>query len=73
MTCAGAELGAEVSRMRKHGRAVARHDSTPSTPTPTSSLDYTTPLELLVATILSAQCTDERVNEVTPALSRALP
>jgi len=32
------------------------------------SLDFSTPLELLVATILSAQCTDERVNKVTPAL-----
>jgi endonuclease-3 len=31
-------------------------------------LDFRTPLELLVATILSAQCTDKRVNEVTPAL-----
>jgi endonuclease III len=31
-------------------------------------LDFTTPLELLVATILSAQCTDARVNMVTPAL-----
>jgi len=31
-------------------------------------LNYTTPLELLVATILSAQCTDKRVNMVTPAL-----
>lgn len=31
-------------------------------------LDFTTPLELLVATILSAQCTDKRVNEVTPVL-----
>jgi endonuclease-3 len=31
-------------------------------------LDYSTPLELLVATILSAQCTDRRVNQVTPAL-----
>ena len=31
-------------------------------------LDSTNPLELLVATILSAQCTDERVNMVTPAL-----
>jgi endonuclease-3 len=31
-------------------------------------LDFTTPLELCVATILSAQCTDKRVNEVTPAL-----
>jgi endonuclease III len=33
-------------------------------------LDFTTPLELAVATILSAQCTDKRVNEVTPALFR---
>jgi endonuclease III len=34
----------------------------------TTGLDYSSPLELLVATILSAQCTDERVNMVTPAL-----
>jgi endonuclease-3 len=34
------------------------------------SLNYDSPLELLVATILSAQCTDERVNQVTPALFR---
>jgi endonuclease-3 len=33
-------------------------------------LDFTTPLELLVATILSAQCTDARVNQVTPAVFR---
>jgi len=32
------------------------------------ALDFTNPLELLVATILSAQCTDERVNMVTPVL-----
>jgi endonuclease-3 len=31
-------------------------------------LDFTTPLQLLVATILSAQCTDKRVNMVTPKL-----
>ena len=31
-------------------------------------LDYSTPLQLLVATILAAQCTDERVNQVTPRL-----
>src|ERR1700746_3651909 len=31
-------------------------------------LDFRNPLELLVATILSAQCTDKRVNAVTPAL-----
>ena len=34
------------------------------------SLDFHTPLELLVATILSAQCTDVRVNLVTPELFR---
>lgn len=33
-------------------------------------LSYRTPLDLLVATILSAQCTDQRVNQVTPALFR---
>ena len=32
------------------------------------TLDFRNPLELLVATILSAQCTDERVNRVTPAI-----
>jgi endonuclease-3 len=32
------------------------------------ALNFSTPLELLVATILSAQCTDERVNQITPAL-----
>ena len=37
-------------------------------PDATCSLDYETPVQLLVATILSAQCTDERVNKVTPAL-----
>jgi len=31
-------------------------------------LDFTNPLELIVATVLSAQCTDKRVNTVTPAL-----
>jgi len=31
-------------------------------------LDFSTPLELLAATILSAQCTDRRVNQVTPVL-----
>lgn len=35
-----------------------------------TELNFTTPYELLVATILSAQCTDERVNQVTPALFR---
>jgi endonuclease III len=42
-------------------------------PDATCSLDYTTPVQLLVATILSAQCTDERVNKVTPALFARFP
>jgi endonuclease-3 len=36
-------------------------------------LDYRTPLELMVAVILSAQCTDKRVNLVTPALFQRFP
>jgi endonuclease III len=39
-------------------------------PDATCSLHFRSPLELLVATILSAQCTDVRVNQVTPALFR---
>lgn len=37
------------------------------------SLDFDTPLELLVATVLSAQCTDERVNQVTKKLFQKYP
>lgn len=39
----------------------------------TCALENETPFQLLVATILSAQCTDERVNMVTPALFRRWP
>ena len=42
-------------------------------PDATCSLNYETPVQLLVATILSAQCTDERVNKVTPALFQKFP
>ena len=42
-------------------------------PNATCSLDWRTPYELLVATMLSAQCTDERVNLVTPALFERFP
>lgn len=37
------------------------------------ALNHNNPLQLLVATILSAQCTDERVNQVTPALFEKYP
>ncbi|MDJ1177309.1 endonuclease III [Roseofilum sp. BLCC_M91] len=42
-------------------------------PDATCTLTYETPVQLLVATILSAQCTDERVNKVTPELFRRYP
>ncbi|MEE1222414.1 MAG: endonuclease III, partial [Bacteroidaceae bacterium] len=37
-------------------------------PRPQTELNYGSPFELLVAVVLSAQCTDRRVNMVTPAL-----
>src|SRR5579872_5621956 len=42
-------------------------------PNADTELHYRNPYELLVATILSAQCTDERVNQVTPALFARYP
>lgn len=42
-------------------------------PDATCSLTYETPVQLLIATILSAQCTDDRVNMVTPALFERFP
>jgi endonuclease III len=49
-------------------RALAKHY-----PDAACSLDFHSPLELLVATILSAQCTDTRVNQVTKSLFRKYP
>ncbi|NER92571.1 MAG: endonuclease III [Symploca sp. SIO1B1] len=42
-------------------------------PEATCTLNYQSPVQLLVATILSAQCTDERVNQVTPDLFEQFP
>ncbi len=42
-------------------------------PAPTTELIYKTPFQLLVAVMLSAQCTDKRVNAVAPALFEAFP
>ena len=42
-------------------------------PNPKSELVFRSPFELLVAVILSAQCTDKRVNQVTPALFEVAP
>lgn len=49
-------------------RRLARHY-----PAAECALNHSNPLELLVATILSAQCTDERVNQVTPELFKKYP
>jgi len=59
----GASRTALVRRARAIGRALAV-----AYPDAHCELNFSSPLELLVATILSAQCTDKRVNEVTPAL-----
>ncbi len=42
-------------------------------PSPRLALDFRSPLELVVATLLAAQCTDKKINEVTPELFRRLP
>lgn len=42
-------------------------------PTAETELQYTNPYELLVAVILSAQCTDKRINQVTPTLFKRFP
>jgi endonuclease-3 len=54
---------AKRARARKIIRALKK-----AYPDAKIALDFGNPLELLVATILSAQCTDERVNQVTPAV-----
>jgi endonuclease-3 len=59
-------------KQRTHARRVFRA-LTKLYPDARCALDYGTPLELLVATILSAQCTDVRVNLVTPALFARYP
>lgn len=57
-----------VRRARRVDRILAE-----TYPDARCELDFETPLQLLVATILSAQCTDVRVNSVTPALFARYP
>ena len=59
---------ARRARARKILRALER-----TYPDAKIALNFTSPFELLVATILSAQCTDERVNMVTPGLFGRYP
>jgi endonuclease III len=59
------------ARRRRTGEILARLRR--EYPGSHTALRHRNPYELLVATILSAQCTDKRVNEVTPALFRRFP
>lgn len=67
--------GRKIESVRKRRDRVAELRSifAERYPDLTVSLDWDTPLQLLVATILSAQCTDERVNQVTPGLFELYP
>ena len=57
------------SQTKKKGRAALIAQALyKAYPNAKCSLHYNTPHELLIATILSAQCTDHRVNQVTPSL-----
>ena len=62
-TPTGESPTALVRRARRMNRLLAQ-----AYPDAHCELDFTTPLELVVATVLSAQCTDRRVNQVTPAV-----
>jgi endonuclease III len=64
-------IGAPRDRRARAAKILATLDEL--FPAPAMPLDHSTPFELLVATILSAQCTDARVNIVTPALFERAP
>lgn len=61
-------MARERARMREILKILKREH-----PEAECSLAFETPFQLLVATILSAQCTDERVNQITPALFKEFP
>jgi len=63
---------AATAEAKRHAAKIARRLAE-HYPEATCSLDFHSPLELLVATILSAQCTDVRVNLVTKTLFRKYP
>lgn len=67
-----ATASTDVAALRKNARAIFRALAA-RYPDAHCELDFTTPLDLLVATVLSAQCTDRRVNTVTPALFARYP
>ena len=68
-----------AKRKKKKGSELRAHAATvlqrlkKEYPDAHCELDFESPLQLLIATILSAQCTDKRVNMVTPELFRTFP
>jgi endonuclease III len=65
-------LMTDIAAAKRHAAQIARRLAA-AYPDARCSLDFRAPLELLVATILSAQCTDVRVNQVTETLFRKYP
>lgn len=70
---AAAGRGRESASARRDRAATLAERLARAYPRATCSLDFDSPFQLLVATILSAQCTDKRVNAVTPALFARWP
>ncbi|MGA1739059.1 MAG: endonuclease III [Candidatus Nanopelagicaceae bacterium] len=62
----------DLAEKKRQARAIYRI-LTSRYPNVRCELDFKTPYQLLVATVLSAQCTDKRVNSVTPALFKEFP
>jgi endonuclease-3 len=60
-----------MTKKERYSRLIAYFEA--YQPNPETELQYTNPYELLVAVILSAQCTDKRVNMVTPRLFSRFP
>ncbi|KAA0140575.1 endonuclease III [Gimesia chilikensis] len=68
----GSSYADSLDAKKKHARKIARGLAR-LFPEPECALIHDSPFQLLVATILSAQCTDERVNATTPTLFKKYP
>lgn len=69
--CHAAHYMSIMTQNERYSRVIERFQK--EMPTPATELHYDNPYQLLVAVILSAQCTDKRVNLVTPAFFEAFP
>jgi endonuclease-3 len=72
LAVASSRDGAPATALVRRARAINRHLAAVY-PDARCELDYDGPFQLLVATVLSAQCTDVRVNQVTPSLFARFP